>query len=176
MKAAAADPQKEAGMQVFCAHRMLAVAVLVLAAALFAIVRPAVAQEIRTYSKKADYDDVRFDLTNAIINRGLVIDHNGKIGEMLERTGRDVGSDKPIYKAAEFFTFCSAKLSRQMMEADARNIAFCPYVMFIYESVGEPGVVVVGYRRPSASGSPETKAALAEIDSLLDGIAREATH
>jgi len=176
MKAAAADPQKEAGMQVFCAHRMLAVAVLVLAAALFAIVRPAVAQEIRTYSKKADYDDVRFDLTNAIINRGLVIDHNGKIGEMLERTGRDVGSDKPIYKAAEFFTFCSAKLSRQMMEADARNIAFCPYVMFIYESVGEPGVVVVGYRRPSGSGSPETKAALAEIDSLLDGIAREAVQ
>jgi len=163
-------------MQVFRAHRMLAFAGLALAAMMVVAAGSAAAQEIRTYSKKADYDDVRFELTNAIINRGLVIDSTGQIGEMLERTGADVGSDKPIYKAAEFFTFCSAKLSRQMMEADPRNIAFCPYVMFIYESVGEPGVVVVGYRRPSGSGSSETQAALAEIDSLLDGIAREAVQ
>lgn len=149
-----------------------AIAVLTTLTALAAA--PAVAQEVRTYSKTADYDDVRFELTNAIIDRGLTIDYNGHIGKMLDRTGADVGSDKPIYKAAEFFTFCSAKLSRQMMETDARNIAFCPYVVFIYESVGEPGVVVVGYRRPSGSGSPETKGALAEVDALLDGIAREA--
>lgn len=142
--------------------------------ALIALGGPAAAQEIRTYSKKANYEDVRFELTNAIINRGLNIDHNGNIGSMLARTGADVGSDKPIYKYAEFFTFCSAKLSRQMMEADARNIAFCPYVMFIYESIGEPGTVVVGYRRPSTSGSQETRAAQAEIDALLKGIAREA--
>ena len=134
------------------------------------------AQELRTYTKRASYDDVRFDLTNAIISRGLNIEYTGNIGAMLDRTGADVGSDKHLYKSAEFFTFCSAKLSRQMMEADARNIAFCPYVMSIYESVGEPGVVVVGYRRPPESGTSETKAAMAEIDALLDGIAREATQ
>ncbi len=134
------------------------------------------AQEVRTYSKRASYDDVRFDLTNAIINRGLNIDFTGNIGAMLDRTGADVGSDKALYKAAEFFTFCSAKLSRQMMEADALNVAFCPYVMFIYEGIGEPGTVVVGYRQPPVSGSPETKAALAEVGALLDGIAREATQ
>jgi uncharacterized protein (DUF302 family) len=137
---------------------------------------PTMAQELRTYSKRANYDDVRFDLTNAIISRGLNIEHTGNIAAMLERTGADVGSDKRLYKSAEFFTFCSAKLSRQMMEADVRNIAFCPYVISIYESLGEPGVVVVSYRRPPASGSPETKAALAEIEALLDGIAREATQ
>jgi len=135
---------------------------------------PAAAQEVRTYTRKASYDDIRFELTNAIINRGLTIEQNGQIGKMLERTGADVGSDKPIYKSAEFFTFCSAKLSRQMMEADPMNIGFCPYVMFMYEGVGEPGVIIVGYRRPPDSGSPDTKAALAEIDALLDGIAREA--
>lgn len=142
--------------------------------AMMVLAGPAAAQEIRTYSKKATYDDVRFELTNAVVERGLTIDHNGNIGDMLDRTGADVGSDKPLYNSAEFFTFCSAKLSRQMIEADAMNIAFCPYVMFIYESVGEPGIVVVGYRRPPTSGSPETKAALAEIDKLLDGIARQA--
>lgn len=147
---------------------------LALLTALFFALGPAAAQEVRTYSKKASYDDVRFELTNAIISRGLNIDINGNIGNMLDRTGADVGSDKPLYKSAEFFTFCSAKLSRKMMEADAMNIAFCPYVMFIYEGVGEPGVVVVGYRRPPMTGSPETKAALAEIDALLDGIARDA--
>lgn len=144
--------------------------------ALVAFASSAAAQEIRTYSKKASYDDIRFELTNAIINRGLNIDYNGNIGNMLARTGADVGSDKPIYKSAEFFTFCSAKLSRKMMEAEARNIAFCPYVMFIYESVGEPGTVVVGYRRPAASGSRKTSAALGEIDALLEGIAREAVQ
>lgn len=149
---------------------------LIMPALLLLALGPASAQEVRTYSKKASYDDIRFELSNAIINRGLVVEHNGQIGKMLERTGADVGSDKPLYKSAEFFTFCSAKLSRQMMEADPMNIGFCPYVMFIYEGVGEPGVIVVGYRRPPTSGSPETKAALAEIDSLLDGIAREAVQ
>ncbi len=147
---------------------------LILVPVLLLAAGPAAAQEVRTYTRKASYDDIRFELTNAIINRGLTIEQNGQIGKMLERTGADVGSDKPIYKSAEFFTFCSAKLSRQMMEADPMNIGFCPYVMFIYEGVGEPGVIVVGYRRPPDSGSPDTKAALAEIDALLDGIAREA--
>lgn len=140
----------------------------------FLAAAPAVAQQVRTYETKADYDDVRFELENAIINRGLVIDFTGDIGGMLRRTGADVGSDSPVYKGAEFFTFCSAKLSRQMMEADATNIAFCPYVMFVYETVAEPGIVVVGYRRPPSTGNPETRAALAEVETLLDSIAEEA--
>lgn len=147
-----------------------------LSAIVFLAGAPAVAQEVRTYETKADYDDVRFELENAIIDRGLVIDSRGDIGEMLKRTGEDVGSDTPVYKAAEFFTFCSAKLSRQMMEADAMNIAFCPYVVFLYERVAEPGVVVVGYRRPLSTGTSETEAALAEVDALLDGIAKEASQ
>ncbi|MCL4765973.1 MAG: DUF302 domain-containing protein [Hyphomicrobiaceae bacterium] len=145
-------------------------------ALLLAASGPAAAQEVRTYSKKGSYDDVRFELTNAVINRGLTIDYTGQIGKMLERTGADVGSEKPLYKSAEFFTFCSAKLSRQMIEADPMNIGFCPYVLFIYESIGQPGVVIVGYRRPPASGSGETKAALAEVEALLDGIARDALN
>lgn len=135
---------------------------------------PALAQEMRTVTSKATFEDARFELNNAIVNRGLTIDYTGHIGDMLKRTGKDVGSEKPIYKSAQYLTFCSAKLSRQMMEADPANIGYCPYVVFIYETVGKPGVVI-GYRVPAkAKASPATKAALAEIDKMLAGIIKDA--
>ena len=148
-------------------------ALALLGLSLFA--HPAVAQDIRSYTKTAPFEDVKFELTNAIINRGLVIDYIGQIGKMVERTGADVGSTKPLYAQAEFLTFCSAKLSRAMMEAELSNVGFCPYVVFIYEAAGKPGETVVGYRRPwVASSSEASKKALADIDALLDGIAKDA--
>jgi uncharacterized protein (DUF302 family) len=144
------------------------------AMAVAALASAAAAQEIRSYAKKSAFDDVKFELTNAIVGRGLVIDYTGQIGKMLERTGADVGSTKPLYAKAEFFTFCSAKLSRAMMEADPANIGFCPYVIFIYEAAGKPGETVVGYRRPVLVGNEASRKALAEIDALLDGIVKEA--
>jgi len=151
--------------------RLCAAILLVLSAA----VLPAAAQPIGTYSKTAAYEDVKFELSDAIIRRGLVVDHVGQIGVMLERTGPDVGSTKPLYKRAEFFTFCSAKFSRAMMEADLGNIAFCPFVIFIYEAADKPGETVVGYRKPmGAGGSEASKKALADIDALLDRIVKDA--
>lgn len=135
---------------------------------------PAAAQDIRTAVSKSSFDDVKFELNNAIVNRGLVTESNGRIGDMLARTGKDVGSEKPIYKNAEYVTFCSAKLSRLMMEADAANIAFCPYVIFFYETVAKPGEVVVGYRPPALRGDERSKAALAEVDAMLQAIIKDA--
>lgn len=132
------------------------------------------ADDVRVYAKRASFEDAKFDLTNAIIARGLTIDQTGQIGRMLERTGPDVGSTKPLYTQAEFLTFCSAKLSRTMMEADLVNIGFCPYVVFLYEAAGKPGETVIGYRRPAAGGSDGSRKALADIDALLDDIVREA--
>ena len=63
-------------------------------------------------------------------------------------------------------------LNNQRM--DAANIAFCPYVIFIYEAVAKPGEVVVGYRAPMPRGDDRSKAALAEIDALLAAIIKEA--
>jgi hypothetical protein len=158
---------------VWCARlgwfKAVGVAVVCIAATL-----PAAAQSVRTYTKKAAYEDVKFELTNAVVERGLTIDHTGAIGRMLERTGPDVGSTKPLYKQAEYFTFCSAKLSRQMIEADLRNVGFCPYVIFIYEAADKPGETVVGYRRPPRLGSRATRQALGRIDALLDGIVKAA--
>ena len=46
--------------------------------------------------------------------------------------------------------------------------------MFAYELKSEPGKTVVGYRRPLAAGDDASKAALGEIEKLLQSIVDEA--
>ena len=120
------------------------------------------------------FEDVRFSLENAIVNRGLVIDYVSHIGQMLARTGADVGAKKQIYADAQSMLFCSAVLSRAAMEADPANIAFCPYGVFVYETPDNPGKVVVGFRNLETSGSDASKKAVADVNALLDEIVKEA--
>jgi uncharacterized protein (DUF302 family) len=128
-----------------------------------------------TYSKRAKFDDVRDDLQAAIEGKGLVIDYQSFVGRMLERTGKDVGSARKLYADAQAFVFCSAVLSRKTMEADLANAALCPYSIMVYATAQDPGTVHVAYRRPwRPDGSAASKAALKEVEALLDGIAREA--
>jgi len=47
---------------------------------------------IVAYSKRGKFEDVRDDLKLAIEGKGLVIDYHSFLGNMLERTGKDVGS------------------------------------------------------------------------------------
>jgi uncharacterized protein (DUF302 family) len=126
------------------------------------------------YSKDGTFENVRDDLKAAIESRGLKIDNTSFIHNMLERTGKDVGSDKKIFKDAQTFSFCSATVSRKTMEADPHNIVFCPYTLTVYATDKEPGKVIVAYRPTQAVGNDASKAALKEVNTLLDGIAREA--
>lgn len=131
---------------------------------------PAAAHEpVSVRTVEAEFPDVMTDLEDAIVNRGYVVDYRGNVGEMLERTAADVGATKPLYRSAEFLQFCSAVLSREMMEAEIGNIAFCPYVLFAYETEAEPGKVTVGFRElPAGLGRDK-------INMLLDEIVREVT-
>jgi uncharacterized protein (DUF302 family) len=130
---------------------------------------------IRTHSRKAKLDEVLEDAKLAIEGRGLVIDSHSFIHRMLERTGKDVGSTRKLYADAQAFVFCSAALSRKMMEADPANVALCPYSIVVYATAEEPGKVFVAYRSPLRPDSnPRSQAALKEVEALLDGIAREA--
>jgi uncharacterized protein (DUF302 family) len=131
-----------------------------------------------TYSKKgAKFDDVRDELRLAIEGKGLVIDYESFVNRMLERTGRDVGSARKLYADAQAFVFCSAALSRKTMEADPANVSLCPYSIMVYASARDPGTVHVSYKRPwRPDGSAASKAALKEVEALLDGIAREAVR
>ncbi len=139
-----------------------------------AAIAPASASDAVMYTRKgATYEDVRLELENAIIAEGLRIDYTGNIGAMLQRTGPDVGSNQPIYQRAEFFTFCSAKLSRAMMEADPANMAQCPYVIFMYQRAATNKEVTVGYRKVAVAGRGAKT--LEEINKLLDKVTKAAT-
>ena len=128
-----------------------------------------------SYSTKAKFEDVRDDLKQAIESKGLVIDFESFVHRMLERTGKDVGSSRKLYLDAQAFVFCSAALSRKMMEADAANLSMCPYSIAVYATAQQPDTVHVSYRRPwRPDGSAASKAALKEVETLLDRIAREA--
>jgi uncharacterized protein (DUF302 family) len=127
-----------------------------------------------TYSKRARFEDVRDDLKLAIESKGLVIDLVSYVNRMLERTGKDVGSPRKLYVDAQAFVFCSAALSRKTMEADPANMSMCPYTIAVYATAQDPGTVYVSYRRPwRPDGSAASKAALQEVEALLDRIARE---
>ncbi|QDZ02638.1 DUF302 domain-containing protein [Nitratireductor mangrovi] len=138
------------------------------AAAVGTALPAAAADDVTTYTTDTVFADVAFEVNGAIINRGYVVDYHGLIGEMLQRTAEDVGADKALYRNAEFFQFCSAVVSREAMEADIGNIAYCPYVVFVYETEGDPGTVHVGFRRLPAGGGRD------KVNEMLDEIAREA--
>lgn len=127
--------------------------------------RAALAQEATIYPFDGSFDEATFAVESAIIGKGLVIDHRSHVGEMLNRTGTDLGSTVKVFDNADIFLFCSAVLSRKVMEADPLNIAHCPYGVFVTDREGQ---VSVGYRQ-----MPEGP--MQEVQSLLDEIAREAT-
>jgi uncharacterized protein (DUF302 family) len=130
---------------------------------------------IVTYSRAAKFEDVLEDLKLAIQGKGLVVDYESFVNRMLERTGKDVGSARKLYADARALVFCSAALSRKTMEADPANAALCPYSIVLYATAQQPGTVHVSYKRPwRPDGSAASKAALKEVEALLDGIARAA--
>lgn len=138
-----------------------------LTAALIAAAAPALAADTaRSYEVEASFDDLVFDLRLAIEGRGFKIDSVSHIGTMLNRTAADVGASVQVYDNAEVVQFCSATVSRKVMEVDPMNIAFCPYGIFAYQLTGAD-TAVIGYRR-----FPD--GAMQEVDALLDSIVREA--
>ncbi len=149
---------------------------IVYAAALgiMSCIAPVAAEVGDPVTKKAAFDDVRFELGNAITTRGLAVQMEGNLGKMLERTGADVGSTKPVYAHAEFVEVCSAKFARMMVEADPALIGNCPFVFYVYEHVDRPGSVVVGFRRLHPGVTASGQKAVAETEAMLDGIVRDA--
>jgi uncharacterized protein (DUF302 family) len=142
-------------------------------AACLAMAGGARADDIVVQSKRGSYEEIKGAVVFAIENRGLVVNNTSRVGEMLERTGRDLGAGR-VFVDAEVLEFCSATLSRRAMEADPHAIAFCPYTIAVYELPGEPGMVYVSYRRPVAPAASKAAPALTDLDKLLSGVVREA--
>lgn len=130
----------------------------------------AAGDDVETRETEAAFADVAQAVEDGIINRGYTIDYHGFIGDMLKRTAGDVGAEKQLYNDAEFFTFCSAVVSRDVMEGDIGDIAYCPYVVFVYENAETPGKVTVGFRRLPDGGQRD------QVNTLLTDIIDEATE
>lgn len=122
------------------------------------------AQDVITYEFDGDFGDATFAVESAIIDRGLVIDFVSHVGEMLNRTGEDVGSDVAIFTNADIFLFCSAAMSRRVMEADPMNIVHCPYSIFVAET--DDGVMLGHRAYPDGP--------MQEVEAMLDAIIIEA--
>lgn len=113
---------------------------------------------VKTYD--GSFEDATFALESAIVGRGLVIDYVSHVGDMLNRTGQDVGSSVTIFDDAQIFLFCSAVVSRQVMEADPMNLQHCPYGIFVANRDGE---VTIGHRDYPDGSMDAVEALLAQI-------------
>ena len=134
----------------------------------------AASSEVVVRAAKGEFQEVKERVVHAIENRGLVLNYTARIGAMLERTGKDIGAARRIYGDAELLEFCSAKVSRDTLEADPRNIVFCPYAIAVYTLPKEKDTVYIAYRRIGETGSGRSAKVLGAVDRLLAGIVAEA--
>lgn len=125
------------------------------------------------FKTQGAFQEVRDMLQMSIEGQGLKITNTNKIAAMLDRTGKDIGSTRKVYENAEQFEFCSATLSRQMMEADPHAIVMCPYSVVVY-TVPNDKTVYLAYRKPAASGSSALSKTLDELENLLTEIIKDA--
>ncbi|MDZ7593116.1 MAG: DUF302 domain-containing protein [Thiobacillus sp.] len=138
---------------------------------------PLAAQAAESYTAlfkaQGSYQDIRDNLQMAIEGKGLKITNTNHIADMLERTGKDIGETRKVYENAEQFEFCSATVSRHMMEADPHSIVMCPYSVVVY-SLPNDKTVYLAYRKPAATKNPALKKPLAELEKLLTDIIKDA--
>lgn len=120
-------------------------------------------------STEGEFADVRQNVGDAIVGQGLVESGTSHVGEMLERTGRDLGTTS-VFAEAEVIEFCSAALTQAMTAADPHAIVNCPYRIAVYTLTASPGVVYLSYPRPTAGGAtPELEA----VEALLRLVVEE---
>ncbi len=125
------------------------------------------------YHASGAFDDFRDDVSDAILNRGMVISSVSHVGEMLERTGKDLEDGRPVFHRAEVLEFCSAVISRRALQADPHSIVYCPYKIAVYSLPDEPELIYLAYPRLRISGNGEAKAALNAVEDMLRTIIEE---
>jgi uncharacterized protein (DUF302 family) len=125
-------------------------------------------------AEDTDYETVKFFLTEAIRNKGLIISGTLHVQDMLERTAEDLGHSEGPYVKAESLEFCSADLSHKMIAAHPGNLTVCPFTIAVYTLKAEPETVYLTYQKPVLAGAATTVEQ--EIIDLLDGVIAEVTE
>jgi hypothetical protein len=118
----------------------------------------------------SSFGDVMEGLQSAIQERGMYINNIMHMGEMLERTGKDLGLGEPIFLRAESIEFCSAGLSHRMTRENPARVVNCPFIVAAYVLAKDPDKTFVVYReipQDQIVASP----VMAEVAENLKGIA-----
>jgi len=121
-----------------------------------------------------DFDSIKENVEMAITDRGLIVSGILHISDMLNRTGEDLGIDKPLYSKAEGIEFCSARISHKMAQVDPTNVAMCPFTVVVYQLTDSPKKIHLTYRYVTLKG--DGAEVEKEITQLLQGIVNEATE
>jgi len=133
----------------------------------------ALASPYAVYESESDFDTVLDAAKNAIAERGLYINNVMHLGEMLERTGKDLGIGGALYTRAESIEFCSATLSRKMIEENPHRLVNCPFILSIYTLPGQEGKTYIVHRNIPPEETANS-AAMREVAEMLRGVAQGA--
>lgn len=143
------------------------------AAAGLALASAAEAADYAVYESDAGFDDVLDALKLSIEERGLYINNVMHLGEMLERTGKDLGMEERVYARAESVEFCSALLSRRMTAEDPARIVNCPFIVAVYTLPDDPDTTYVVHRVIPAAET-ERSPVMREVADMLKAVAEGA--
>ncbi|NCA69474.1 MAG: DUF302 domain-containing protein [Sphingobacteriia bacterium] len=125
------------------------------------------------YTSESGFADVMEGAKMAIEERGMYINNLMNMGEMLERTGKDLGMDAPLFTQAESIEFCSAVLSREMITENPAAVVNCPFILSIYTRPGEDGITYVAHRA-IPSDQIASSPVMAKVAEMLQSIAESA--
>jgi len=146
---------------------------LLAACAALAVNVSAHAGEYAVYESDSSFEDVMDALKLAIQERGMYINNIMHLGEMLERTGKDLGMNETIYTNADSVEFCSAVLSRKMAAEDPARIINCPFIIAVYTLPDQPDTTFVVHRTIPAAET-EQSAIMREVADMLESVAEGA--
>ncbi len=121
------------------------------------------------YKSASPFADVMQALTMAIEEKGMYINNVMHMGEMLERTGKDLGMDQRIYAHAESIEFCSALLSRKMTSENPHRIVNCPFIISAYVLPGEADVTYIVHRKVNMG---DAEGVMKEVASMLESLGK----
>ena len=125
------------------------------------------------YKSQESFEDVMQGLKMAIEEQGLYINNMMHMGEMLERTGKDLGDEQQLYLKAESIEFCSAINSRKMIAENPHRIVNCPFIMSVYTLPQEPETVYIVHRRLNLG---DDSPVMQEVEAMLEGLAEAAAE
>lgn len=128
-----------------------------------------------TYRSDAAFEDVFEGLKAAILERGMYINNVMDMGEMLDRTGKDLGMEDTIYHQAKTIEFCSALLSREMTRENPARIVNCPFIVSVYTLPNRHGTTYVTHREIPHNQVAEN-AIMAKIAAMLKEVAEAAVE